>query len=198
MEKRVSVQPMSTEPTVRQVPKLNYGVIVVRVISVVAIVAALSAGPALLSGKLDLAQFAWPAPHWPNLALIGAASLAIKMHLVTVVSAAAVGLFLMLRIKGTRIHKQLGWYYMAAMFITGLVTLTIPRAPFGPHIGPFGPLHLFSLTALVGVPAALLAARRGNWGLHGRIMAGLFVGGIGIAGLGAFTPGRLMYQVLFG
>jgi hypothetical protein len=76
------------------------------------------------------------------------------------------------------------------VFVTGAVTLTIPRANFGPHIGPFGPLHLFSLTALIGVPVALMAARKGNWALHGRIMAGLFIGGIGIAGLGAFTPGR--------
>jgi uncharacterized membrane protein len=136
--------------------------------------------------------------HWPNWSPLASTSLVIQAHVATVLMAAAIGLFLMIGRKGTRLHRQIGYVYMAAMFATGLITLTIPRAPFGPHLGPFGPLHIFSLFALVNVPAALWAAREGRWMLHGRIMGGLFVGGIGIAGLLAFMPGRLMWQVFFG
>jgi uncharacterized membrane protein len=137
-------------------------------------------------------------PHWPNWAPLAGASAVIKIHVATVLAAALVGLVLMLRIKGTAFHRTLGYGYMAAMFVTGIVTLAIPRPPVGPHLGPFGPLHLFSLFALIGVPAALWFARQGRWMIHGRIMGGLFVGGIGIAGVGAFTPGRIMWQVFFG
>ena len=109
-----------------------------------------------------------------------------------------VGLMLMTQLKGTAFHRVGGYIYMAAMFGTGVITLFIPRPQIGPYPGPFGPLHIFSLTALIGVPAALYFARQGKWMIHGRIMGGLFVGGIGIAGIGAFTPGRIMWQIFFG
>jgi uncharacterized membrane protein len=199
MEKRVSAEPMSTEPA-RVPPKLNYWATALRAFLVFLLIVALLIGPALLSGKLALPTRmpALSSPHAPNLALIASASMAIKIHLATVVGAALIGVVLMARIKGTPFHRQLGWTYAAAMFATAVVTLTIPRLPVGPHLGPFGPLHLFSLFTLAGVPMALLAARRGDWARHGRIMASLFIGGIGIAGIGAFAPGRLMNQMFFG
>jgi uncharacterized membrane protein len=204
MEKRVSTQLMSTElvvvPPARVIPKMNYWRTLRRVMLVVGGIAALIVVPALVSGKLHLptALPAFTPPHAPDLAALGAASLVIKLHLATVAGAAAIGIVLMARIKGTPFHRQLGWIYSSAMFVTGLVTLAIPAPTVGPHLGPFGPLHLFSVFTLLGVPRALLAARRGEWELHGRIMASLFIGGIGIAGIGAFLPGRLMNQVFFG
>jgi uncharacterized membrane protein len=195
----VSEEPMSTEPA-RALPKLNYWAMALRAFSIFLLIVALLVGPSLLSGKLQLPSrmTALPAPHAPNLALIASASMAIKIHLATVVGAALIGVVLMARIKGTPFHRQLGWIYATAMFATGLITLTIPRLPVGPHLGPFGPLHLFSVFTLVGVPTALMAARRGDWATHGKIMASLFIGGIGIAGIGAFAPGRLMNVMFFG
>ena len=199
MEKRVSTPLVSTEPT-RVLPRINYGQILLRAFLIFLGIFALIVGPALFTGKLRLPAQApsLTPPHLPNLALLAGAGPVIQIHLATVVLAAGIGLYMMTNRKGTPIHRRLGWIYAAAMFVTGLVTLFIPRLPVGPHLGPFGPLHLFSVFTLYGVPAALLAARRGNWSLHGRIMAGLFLGGIGIAGLGAFMPGRLMNQMFFG
>jgi uncharacterized membrane protein len=193
---------MSTEPA-RVLPKLNYWAMALRAFSIFLLITAVLVGPSLLSGKLQLpsrmpALPSLPSPHAPNLAILASASLAIKIHLATVLGAALIGVVLMARIKGTPFHRQLGWIYAAAMFATGVITLTIPRLPVGPHLGPFGPLHLFSLFTLVGVPTALMAARRGDWATHGRIMASLFIGGLGIAGIAAFIPGRLMHQVFFG
>ena len=45
---------------------------------------------------------------------------------------------------------------------------------------------------------AALAARRGNIAAHRRIMQGIFVGGLVIAGGFTFMPGRIMHSVLFG
>jgi uncharacterized membrane protein len=152
-------------------------------------------------GRVFTAQF-WTFasfhPHWPNWTPLTSAGMAIQVHVATVVAAALIGVLLIAGLKGTRLHRRLGYAYMVAMFGTAVVTLFIPPASFGPHLGPFGPLHLFSLFTLIGVPAALWFARRGQWLIHGRIMGGLFVGGIGIAGIGAFMPGRIMYQIFCG
>jgi membrane associated rhomboid family serine protease len=41
------------------------------------------------------------------------------------------------------------------------------------------------------------AARRGDTRLHKRIAAGLYFGGIVLAGLFTFVPGRIMHAVVF-
>jgi uncharacterized membrane protein len=180
----------------RDLPAHTYWVMVARSLAITAGIGLLAFGPRMFTSLPNAGNLG--RLHWPDFTLLAAASPAIKIHVATVVAAALVGLILMLRIKGTRLHRWLGYAYMAAMFATGVITLTIPPPPTGPHLGPFGPLHLFALFALFGVPAALWYAKQGKWMIHGRIMAGLFVGGIGIAGIGAFTPGRLMWQVFFG
>src|SRR5436190_13587330 len=62
-------------------------------------------------------------PHWPNWAPLADASAVIRIHVATVLAAALVGMVLMMRIKGTTFHRTLGYFYMTAMFVTGLVTL---------------------------------------------------------------------------
>ena len=59
-------------------------------------------------------------------------------------------------------------------------------------------LKLFALITLASVPAAVWSARSHKVGRHARIMTSLFVGGIGVAGVLAFLPGRLMWSVFFG
>jgi uncharacterized membrane protein len=64
-------------------------------------------------------------------------------------------------------------------------------------LGHFGFIHMFSLLTLHGVPTAYLAARRGDIKTHKKVMIGLYVGGILIAGALAFEPGRLLGNLLF-
>jgi uncharacterized membrane protein len=119
------------------------------------------------------------------------------LHLATVVPAFAIGAFQLLRRKGTPIHKLLGKIYMLLMLATGFVTLAMP-AQVGPRfLGHFGFIHLFSFLALFNVPAAYIAARRGNIKLHRFNMISLYVGGILIAGAFAFSPGRMLHAWLF-
>lgn len=120
------------------------------------------------------------------------------LHLASVGPAFVLGSVLLLRRKGTALHRALGRVYLLLMLATGIVTLFMP-AQVGPrHVGHFGYIHLFSLLALYNVPAAYFAARRGDIDSHRRHMVGLYLGGILIAGAFAFAPGRLLHGWLFG
>ena len=122
----------------------------------------------------------------------------VYLHLATVLPAFAIGAFQLIRRKGTPTHKLLGKIYMILMLATGLITLTMP-AEVGPRVlNHFGFIHLFSFLTLYNVPAAYLAARRGNIRAHRANMIGLYVGGILIAGSFAFAPGRMLHEWLFG
>ena len=120
------------------------------------------------------------------------------LHLGTVVPAFVIGAFQLLRRKGTPAHKLLGKLYMLLMVATGFITLAMP-AQVGPQfLHHFGFIHIFSLLALINVPAAYFAARHGNIRLHRANMISLYVGGILIAGTLAFLPGRMLHKLLFG
>lgn len=120
------------------------------------------------------------------------------LHLATVVPAFVIGIFQLLRRKGTPGHKLLGKAYMLLMLATAFITLAMP-AEVGPRfLNHFGFIHLFSFLALFGVPIAYFAARRGNLRAHRASMISLYLGGILIAGAFAFSPGRMLHEWLFG
>ena len=190
---------MSDKP-VSTAPRLNYAASAGRAALAAVVLIALTLLPGLIkTGHLPhFGAVPGAHPHAPTLNLLGEASMAIKIHLITLGVAALMALILISGVKGTRIHRTLGWIFSAAMLTTGIVTLTIPPPPGQPTFLGFGPLHIFSLTALVGVPVSLWAARNHKAMLHARFMVGLTFGGLGIAGLGAFTPGRLIWRLFFG
>ena len=120
------------------------------------------------------------------------------LHLATVVPAFFIGTFLLLNRKGDRRHKSLGKAYMILMLITAGATMVMP-AKVGPALfNHFGFIHLFSFLILYSVPVALVSIRKGNVRRHRANMIGLYVGGILIAGAFALSPGRLLYDWLFG
>lgn len=114
------------------------------------------------------------------------------LHLATVGPAFFIGTYLMLRHKGTSVHKALGRLYMVLMLFTAIVTLFMPAYGATRVIGHFGWIHLFSLLTIVSVPRAYLAIRSGDVKAHRGAMIGLYVGGILIAGSFAFMPGRML------
>ena len=120
------------------------------------------------------------------------------LHLATVLPAFALGAFQLLMRKGTDSHKRLGKIYMVLMLATGLITMMMP-AEVGPRIlNHFGFIHIFSFLALVNVPIAYIAARRGYIRAHRASMLSLYLGGILIVGAFAFSPGRMLHAWLFG
>ena len=123
-------------------------------------------------------------------------------HLGTVLAAFPIGGWLLLNPKGTRVHRWLGKPYMALMFSTALISLALP-ATVGPSLlGHFGLIHLLSVLVLFNVVLAILAIKQGNVRSHRNHMVGVYLGGIVVAGIFAFMPGRfmheLMQQLLFG
>lgn len=120
------------------------------------------------------------------------------LHLATVLPAFVIGALQFFKRKGTPSHRLLGRIYMLLMLATAVITLTMP-AEVGPRLlEHFGFIHAFSFLALVNVPIAYVAARRGNLRVHRAAMLGLYFGGILIAGAFAFSPGRMLHAWLFG
>jgi len=132
--------------------------------------------------------------HAPNLDPLAAAPIQIQIHVAAVTAALAIGVVLMLGLKGNTVHRALGWMWVTAMATAAISSLFIHRA----NGGAFSFLHLFAGWTLVALPMGVFAARKHNVRLHGRTMTGMFVGGLLIAGAFAFMPGRLMWRVLFG
>lgn len=137
----------------------------------------------------------WPTvhPHWPRLQLIAQTSAATQLHLGSVTVALAIGVILMIGVKGSTMHRTLGWVWVLAM-MTGAVSSLCIRTV---NHGAFSYLHLFSGWTIVILPMAVAFARRHNVRRHARAMTGLFTGGLILAGLFAFLPGRLMWDVVF-
>lgn len=200
MGKEVSTEALSTPSTYAPLVRRSLRRATVVSVAIVAVIFTVAFGPlAFRNPEAFAAAMTRPgALHAPDLGLIAEAPLAIQLHLLTLAAAIGVTGVLLFGVKGERLHRTLGWTWIAAMMTTAVAALFIKAAPFGPHIGPFGVLHIFSAMTLVGAPQAVLAARRHDVARHARLLSGLVVGGLGLAGLAAFLPGRLMWAVFFG
>jgi uncharacterized membrane protein len=129
-----------------------------------------------------------------NLQPIRDASLAIQIHLATVIPAFLIGTWLIFfSRKGARLHRRLGAVYLVLMTITATAAIFIREL----RHGSFSLLHLFVLLTYWGVFGALWSLRRKDIRSHQRAMIGLYVGGLLIAGSLTFWPGRIMYRVFF-
>jgi uncharacterized membrane protein len=123
------------------------------------------------------------------------ASPAIQIHAFTAMAALALGTVQLAAAKGTLPHRTLGWGWVVLMFVVAASSLFIHELRIW---GSWSPIHLLSIYVLITLPLAVLAAHRHARECHRRAMLGLFVGGLVIAGLFTFYPGRIMHTVLFG
>ncbi len=83
------------------------------------------------------------------------------IHLLTAILAMIFGTIVILRRKGTRIHKQLGYAYVISMLIMLVTSLMIYRL-----FGGFGIFHAFSIVALITLAGGIIPAMRrksANW-----------------------------------
>jgi len=132
--------------------------------------------------------------HAPRLALLGEASLAIRLHVAGAMLALLIGTILLSGRKGSALHKCLGWVWVTAMASVATSSFFIHVL----HTGHLSLLHLLSGYVLLALPFAIFAIRRGNVRAHRRTMTGMFIGGLLVAGLFTFAPGRLMFQIFLG
>lgn len=143
-----------------------------------------------LGRYLSLANFK---PHAPDLTHVLAASPLIQLHLTAALTAFAIGVVILIGVKGTALHKALGWGWVVAMATTAVSSLFIKVI----NPGHFSLIHLLSGWTIIVLPMAVAAIKRGNVTMHARTMTGMFTGGLIIAGLFTFAPGRLMWSVFF-
>ncbi|MFN3878570.1 MAG: DUF2306 domain-containing protein [Brevundimonas sp.] len=136
-------------------------------------------------------------PHVPDWRLLLASPPAIQIHVAAALTALAIGIVLLIGVKGNRLHRTLGWTWVLAMATTAISSFFIHRLnPGGP--GGFSLIHLLSGWTVVALPMAVHAARRHRIADHRRAMMGMFVGGLIVAGAFTFLPGRLMWAIFFG
>ena len=104
--------------------------------------------------------------------------------------------------KGTLPHKALGAVWLAIMATIAVSSIFVrPSLVEGlPLHKWFSPIHLFTLLTFWGLAQGGYLLLRGGPTLrfHSRPFAGMFIGGLILAGLLAFLPGRIMHQVAFG
>jgi uncharacterized membrane protein len=126
------------------------------------------------------------------------APLAIKVHVFTVLPGFVLGTWLIFfSRKGAPNHRAIGFVYLGLMTVTAIAALFIHTImPNGPFFG-FSPIHIFSITTLVGVVGALYYARKHDIRRHRRSMLVVYIAGILIAGAFTFLPGRIMHKIFF-
>lgn len=121
---------------------------------------------------------------------------AVLLHLGFVTPAVVLGTVVLFCLSPGRWHRRLGRVWVGCMagvavtgfFIPGTISL----------LGPIGPLHLFSALTLWTLWRGIRAARAGQVAVHRAAFEGLWFGGIGLAGLMNFIPGRTVNRALLG
>lgn len=123
------------------------------------------------------------------------ASPVIQFHTLAAFLALGLGAFQLYARKGGQRHRMTGYIWASLMMLIALSSFFINHIRM---IGPFSPIHILSIVTLIGVPRAILAARRGNYAAHQRGMKIVFWSALVGAGLFTLLPERIMGQVFFG
>lgn len=121
-------------------------------------------------------------------------SAVIWTHIATILIALALTPVMLLRRRGDRLHRRLGWVWASAMFLTALLSFGIRHM----NNGQLSWIHILSAWTIVQVPVIVLAARRHDHAAHRMAVRGMVTGALLIAGFFTFPFDRLMGRWLFG
>ena len=133
---------------------------------------------ALYKGREEWGQV--PAFVWAHIGTIGVALILTPLML--------------LRRRGDRLHRRLGWVWAGAMGLTALFTFGIR----GLNGGTFSFIHILSVWTLIQVPLIVWSARTHNHRAHRTAVRGMVTGALLIAGFFTFPFDRLLGHWLFG
>lgn len=135
-------------------------------------------------------------PHWPGVPPL------VWVHLGTILIATALTPAMLLRRKGTRSHRRLGYVWVAAMAATALTSLffNIAGRPgsLGVFTGDFSFIHILSVWVLIQVPLIVVRARNHDVARHEGAVRGMVTGALLIAGFFTFPFQRMLGMWLFG
>ncbi len=130
-----------------------------------------------------------------TLAPLLSAAPAIQFHAFAAMTAFGLGVVQLAAPKGTLPHRTIGWIWVALMLVVSVSAFFIHEIRLW---GPWSPIHLLAILALVVLPIAVWHAHCHEVHKHRNRMAALFVGALVIAGVFTFLPGRIMHAVVFG
>lgn len=116
------------------------------------------------------------------------------LHLSTILIATALTPVMLLRRRGDRLHRQLGYIWVASMFLTAAISLDIRLI----NRGGFSPIHILSIFTMLQAPLLVWRARQHDWVRHRRAVRLMVAGALLAAGFFTFPFGRLMGNWLFG
>lgn len=130
-----------------------------------------------------------------SLAPLLEAAPAIPLHAFAAMAAFVLGLVQFAAPKGTLPHRTLGWIWVVLMAVVAASSFWIHTIRL---VGPFSPIHLLSIFALLMLPLAVWRAHTHRVADHRRMMIFIFAGALVVAGLFTLVPGRIMHRVIFG
>lgn len=115
-------------------------------------------------------------------------------HLLTIVPALMLTPVMLLRRRGDRRHRRLGYVWVGCMVASAAITFDIRLI----NDGGLSWIHLLSAWVLFKAAMLVRAARRHDIRAHRSTVRGLTIGGLAVAGFFTFPFGRLMGTWLFG
>ena len=127
-------------------------------------------------------------PDWGRVPLV------VWAHIFTIMLALALTPVMLLRRRGDRLHRRLGWLWAGSLALTALLSFGIR----GLNQGQLSLIHILSAWTLIQVPLIVLAARRHDHAKHRSAVRGMVIGALLIAGFFTFPFDRLMGRWLFG
>ncbi|MEY2883711.1 MAG: hypothetical protein RL490_1435 [Pseudomonadota bacterium] len=127
---------------------------------------------------------------WPQVPVL------VWLHLGTILASTALTPVMLLRTKGDRDHRRLGYIWVVAMALTALSSLffKLGGSPgnLGVFTGDWSIIHLLSIWVLIQVPIIVKRARRHDRAGHERGVRGMVIGALLVAGFFTFPFDRLL------
>lgn len=115
-------------------------------------------------------------------------------HVATIGVALTLTPYMLLRPRGTRLHRRLGTLWVGAMIATALISFFVHTS----NPGGFSVIHLLSLFVLVMAPRVWISARKHHVTGHRAVVRGLVTGALVVAGYFTLLETRLLGHWLFG
>jgi uncharacterized membrane protein len=119
----------------------------------------------------------------------------IQLHALSAIAAGLIGPFAIWRKTRALWHRLAGALWIVLMLTVATSALFIHTIQL---IGPFSPIHLLSGLVYYSLFVAIRHVRAGRYLAHGLAMRSLYLQSLGIAGLFALSPGRIMHNIFFG
>lgn len=128
------------------------------------------------------------AAHWRQLPWT------LWLHLATMMTTLALTPAILWMRRGTRLHRWLGYGWVAALALTAIDSFALRFS----NNGGFSAIHILSVVVLVSLPLLVITARRHDHRRHRRVVRGLVIGALLTAGFFTFPFHRLLGSWLFG